>query len=321
MNTTFHSSNMNSESDFYAIKLPEYRRAKLELWKFINLNDFDALLRCFDCNTTITSGTDSNLNNNGIQNSINKTNSFVRSTVNRPNNDEYYKFKMLVVHQLHLNIQDKKDQILIDKYYYLIKYALANSFNKEQINCLLALFKRTHDMAVETSFGNLDETYDYFKNLLLNYAVHRPPYSLCIFSIKQADSIVNYMFDTYFNQFKFYKYVFSLAVRLNLKFKYSNLPAPTDSIHDQLVDTSQINSKDFMGDMSISNQHSNEIKSETSGNDQDELVELKEFIRNYLGDKLNKMKQELNDEMSLGSSRKTPNTDRTGKKSESKLRK
>ena len=40
-------------------------------------------------------------------------------------------------------------------------------FKKEQISALISVLKRTHDLAMSTSFGNLDETFDYFKNLIL----------------------------------------------------------------------------------------------------------------------------------------------------------
>ena len=287
MNTTFHSSNLNSESDFYSIKLPEYRKAKLELWKFLNLNELKALLGCFES-----------------QEHGQKT--------------EYKRFKALLTQQLQLNEADKKDQILMDKYYYLVKYGLANGFNQEQISCLLSIIKRTHELAVETSFGNLDETYDYFKSLLLVNAVHRPPYSLHLFNIKQVEQISEYMFDTYFKLFKCYKYVFSSAVRLDLKFKYSHLP---HGAGDDLVEVSQVGSKEFMSEdlcTSAPAQSGDEAKSDTQAAHQ-EQAELKEFIRNYLGDKLNKMKQELAEELSM-SSRKTPSTDRAAKKSPAKSR-
>ena len=80
------------------------------------------------------------------------------------------------------SLDNKKSRILIDKYFYLFKFSLENLFNKEQISCLLTIAKKTHDLAVDTSFGNLDETFDYFKKSLLIHAVHRPPFSLQLFT-------------------------------------------------------------------------------------------------------------------------------------------
>lgn len=273
MNTTFHSSNSNCESDFYSLKLPEYRKPKLELWAFLPLNDFDALLSCFDDNEFMKS-TENNLQSN--------------------RNIEYKKFTTLIRQQLKFTEVTKKEEILIDKYYYLIKFGLANGFTKAQINCMLLIIKRTHELAMETSFGNLDETFDYFKKLLVINAVHRPPYSVQMFTMKQIETITAYVFETYFNQFKFYKYVFSLAVRLDLKLKYSNLPAEVVETEE----TSQSNN-DLMNDLVDGNKTEETQATETSTDikEKEEQSELKEFIRNYLGDKLKKMKEELNEEL------------------------
>lgn len=149
MNTTFHSSNLNSESDFFSVKLPEYRKPKLELWAFMSLNDIDSLLACFE------------------------SSEFLTSIEHKKKQSQYKNFTELICQQLELSPDLKKDQILIDKYYYIVVFSLNNNFNKEQINCLLLIVKRTHELAIETSFGNLDEAFDYFKKLLVLNSVHR----------------------------------------------------------------------------------------------------------------------------------------------------
>ena len=151
MNTTFHSSNLNSESDFFSVKLPEYRKPKLELWSFMPLNDLDTLLTCFDSSEFLTSA----------------------DNKRKTNLSQYQMFTELISQQLDMSPELKKDQILIDKYYYIVLFGLNSGLSKEQINCLLLIVKRTHELAIETSFGNLDETFDYFKKLLVLNSVHR----------------------------------------------------------------------------------------------------------------------------------------------------
>ncbi len=272
MNTTFHSSNLSDEGDFFSIKLPEYRKPKLELWAFMPLNDLEVLLSVFD-STEFMKSKDSN-----------------RTT-------EYKKFKSLIARQLNLKENSKQDQILIDKYYYIIRFGIENNFSTEQINSLLLVVKRTHELAMETSFGNLDETFDYFKRLVVMHSVHRPPYSVSVFSLQEVDLIIAYVFDIYFKQFKFYKYVFSQAVRLDVKLKYSNLPEDKPDI----IETSIVNN-DFLAELESENKTIDSHGQSTAREDIDTKVnegqhELKEFIRNYLSDKLKKMKDELSNEL------------------------
>lgn len=122
----------------------------------------------------------------------------------------------------------------------------------------------------------------------------RPPYSVHMFSMEEVTKITEYVFDVYFKQFKFYKYVFSLAVRLNLKFKYSDLPV--EPLNEIAVDTSIVKddtTKDFISDRPDANESSETFEAEQKKS-QDEL---KDFIRTFLGDKINKMKDELNNEL------------------------
>ncbi len=142
-----------------------------------------------------------------------------------------------------------------------------------------------------------------FKNtkiIIFEYSfIFRPPYSLKIFSMKQIELISEYVFDVYFKQFKFYKYVFSLAVRLDLKFRYSNLsvetPTPQESISindsdNTKNDLAQVNDLAESLDILKDTQEEDSNKAKISS-------ELKDFIRSYLCDKLKKMKDELSNEL------------------------
>lgn len=227
--------------------------------------------------------------------SVFNTNEFMSSA--NVKTSEYKKFKSLVAHQLNLKENCKQDQILIDKYYYIIRFGIDSNFSKEQINSLLLIIKRTHELAIETSFGNLDETFDYFKRLMVIHSVHRPPYSVQIYSLDQVNQIIDYVFDIYFKQFKFYKFVFSLAVRLDLKLKYSNLPEQErDAIETSIVQ------QDFLAELTSENKTNDTHAQSTARDEVDPKVkegqnELKDFIRSYLSDKLKKMKDELSNEL------------------------
>lgn len=64
-----------------------------------------------------------------------------------------------------------KDEIILDLYYYTIQFCIDNNFSKEQISAFFSIIKRTHAICVETPFGNVENTFRYFRDMLLCHAV------------------------------------------------------------------------------------------------------------------------------------------------------
>ncbi|XP_038059400.1 coiled-coil domain-containing protein 189-like isoform X2 [Patiria miniata] len=114
--------------------------------------------------------------------------------------------------------------ILLDLYYYTVQFALNKGFNKEQLSAFFSIVKKTHEVCSETPFGNLEQTYNYFKELVLCHAVKRPPWSINLFSPDQVHQITEYVLNTYFRHYKLYKYVFTPMVRLDLSISYAGMP-------------------------------------------------------------------------------------------------
>lgn len=268
--------------NYFSIKLPEYKKAKVEIWKYINPNDLETLLGCFEIDDY-----------KEFLTRLEKSNIKIKPDDYKRKLDQYALFSRLLAKQMNLNLTNKKDLIQIDQFYYLIKYALSNGFGKEQISALISVAKRTHEIAVETAFGNLDQSFDYFKNLLLCYAVHRPPFSINLFSPVQVENIVNYFLDSYFKQFKFYKYVYSPAVLLDLKLKYTNQPEvlnldlnePQANELNLDLDEARVESRVTNQLSAVSEQRQQQVQSDNK--------ELKEFIKAYLNQHLDKMKEDL----------------------------
>ncbi|XP_077350158.1 cilia- and flagella-associated protein 119 [Lithobates pipiens] len=109
---------------------------------------------------------------------------------------------------------------LLDLYYFTVRFCRDNGFTREQTSCLFSIMKEIHGTCVETSLGNVDECYQYFKELLLCHAVHRPPFSIAVFTQQQLPHISDYVLNTYFRHFKLYKYVFTPQVCLDLTVSY-----------------------------------------------------------------------------------------------------
>ncbi|XP_040211753.1 coiled-coil domain-containing protein 189 isoform X2 [Rana temporaria] len=109
---------------------------------------------------------------------------------------------------------------LLDLYYYTVRFCRDGGFTREQTSCLFSIMKEIHRTCAETSLGNVDECYQYFKELLLCHAVHRPPFSIAVFTQQQLPHISDYVLNTYFRHFKVYKYVFTPQVCLDLTVSY-----------------------------------------------------------------------------------------------------
>jgi hypothetical protein len=276
------SRDESKSSQSFTLKLPENKKPKLELWKHIDPNNMDTLLRCFEIDDY-----------DEFMKRLETSNIKVDKRVKL---ERYKLFSNLLSKLLNLNLNDKRDLILIDQYYYLIEFALANSFTKEQINVLISITQRTHELACDTSFGNLDETFAFFRNFIVLYAVHRPPFSLKFFTPTQIELVLNYFMDTYFNQFKFFKYVYTPAVRLNLKFDYSNTFTPV-LIDNGLTETAESEFKELDLADSMLNEDEERVESQltsTNNNAQDKTTqELREFVKKYLSQQVDKAKKDI----------------------------
>lgn len=64
-----------------------------------------------------------------------------------------------------------KDEVLLDLYFYTIQFCIDNKFSKEQISAFFSIIKRTHGVCVETPFGNVDQAFKYFRDMILCHAV------------------------------------------------------------------------------------------------------------------------------------------------------
>lgn len=120
-----------------------------------------------------------------------------------------------------------KDEIILDLYYYTIQFCIDNNFSKEQISAFFSIIKRTHAICTETPFGNVHQTFRYFKDMLLCHAVKRPPFSIELFSPDQVRILTEYTINTYFRHFKMYKYTFTPQVKLDLGITYEGIPVPS----------------------------------------------------------------------------------------------
>lgn len=128
-----------------------------------------------------------------------------------------------------LNVADEPSpigqQVLLEFYTHLISFANEAGFSTEKTSTFFSLMKRTHDEMVET-FMPANQTYEYFKALLLQHSVQRPPHSVGIFGLNDAKAITSYALEHYFRMFQLYRYAFTMrhVKAVSLRTSWAELP-------------------------------------------------------------------------------------------------
>ncbi|XP_046843434.1 coiled-coil domain-containing protein 189-like [Xenia sp. Carnegie-2017] len=186
---------------------------------------------------------------------------------------------------------DLKSAILLDLYFYTIQFALKNGFNDEQTSGFFSMIKSVHEMAVETPYGNVDDVYDYFKELLLCHSLKRPPFSVELFSSNQVQAISDYVTNTYFKHFKLYKYTFTAKVRLDLRFEYANVPETPPPDDEESVENE---GKDNAGEVNDEEDNSSHVNEDV---DSPALKELKNFITATLNEQIKQLRLTIDEEI------------------------
>lgn len=114
--------------------------------------------------------------------------------------------------------------IIMDLYYYTLQYARQMNFTPEKTSAFFSIVKKVFEVCIETPFGNLDHTFEYFKDLIHCHSINRPPYSIELFTPDEVRKITEYTINTFFRHFKMYKYAFTPLVRLDLAVNYIGMP-------------------------------------------------------------------------------------------------
>lgn len=120
--------------------------------------------------------------------------------------------------------RDKLEWIVADMYRYLVQFAKKKGFTAPQLSVLFSIQKSIHDTCMATPYDNMDDTFTLFKQLLITHSVNHPPFSVHMFDVDQVKDISDYFLSTYFKHFRMYKYAFTKKQRLNIQFKYPDVP-------------------------------------------------------------------------------------------------
>ncbi|CAG2242615.1 unnamed protein product [Mytilus edulis] len=195
-----------------------------------------------------------------------------------------------------------KTGIVMDLYFYTIMFARENNFNREKTSAVFSIVKKTHEVCIETPFGNVDQTFNYFKEMVLCHAVNRPPHSIELFNADEVRKITEYTVNTYFRHFKMYKYAFTPLVRLDLSLSYVGLPVtpPPSEGKPSYAELLPLITYPNEGPYTAADDDGDEdiILYTANGTEESQArKELRTMIQTYLSDEIKKMKTSVEEQI------------------------
>lgn len=96
------------------------------------------------------------------------------------------------------------------------RYANKNGFTMEKASTMVAIVKAVHTKAID-EIMTVENSFGFFKTLALQSSVHRPPYSLGIFSFAEMKDMSEYVLSTYYRHYKLYQYAYTNLVRMDIE--------------------------------------------------------------------------------------------------------
>jgi len=194
---------------------------------------------------------------------------------------------------------DIKEKIILDLYYHLIVFAKENNFNEEQTSAFFSIVKRTHNKSIETPYGNMEESFQFFKDMVTCHSVKRPPFYIHLFNIQQTKHITEYVLNTYFKHFKLYKYAFTPKVMMDVSISYQGLKPEEESVADVPEIDDIVDGENEKVDADITEGDEKALEENDSDDDDPAMKELKKIIRATLDEQINKLKLNIDQKMKL----------------------
>lgn len=115
---------------------------------------------------------------------------------------------------------DPNGSILLKLYSNALLFAKQLHFTAEKTSTFFSILKLVHFRSLQYPSLGLEDNFNFFKNLLVDHSIQRPPYSVQIFSLEDVKSITDYVTHTYFRHFKLYRWQIYLYIYSLFSFSY-----------------------------------------------------------------------------------------------------
>lgn len=84
----------------------------------------------------------------------------------------------------------------------------------EKTSCFFSIMKSTHNQAIHERMP-VDRCFTNFKELLLKHSVHRPPYSIAVFTLPELKVLSEWGLEHYFRYYKLYQYIYTPRIKVS----------------------------------------------------------------------------------------------------------
>eukprot|EP00873_Tetraselmis_striata_P015795 jgi/Tetstr1/436059/TSEL_024937.t1 len=88
-------------------------------------------------------------------------------------------------------------------------------FDNAKTSTFFSLVRRLHARVVQGRL-QVDVAFGVAKELLLTHSVHRPPFSIAVFSLADVKTLADWLLEHYFRHYKLIQYVFAPRVKVNV---------------------------------------------------------------------------------------------------------
>ncbi|KAK3084051.1 hypothetical protein FSP39_007373 [Pinctada imbricata] len=220
--------------------------------------------------------------------------------INESLNADHIKQVLADIFSLDDHKENLKSGIVMDLFYYTLQFARDSNFTKEKTSAFFSIVKKTHEVCIETPFGNLDQTFKYFKDLLLCHAVNRPPHSIELFTPDEVRKITEYTVNTYFRHFKMYKYAFTPLVKLDLTLNYVGMPPtpPASEAGEPAGEGETTEDTPKEGEVTADTETQADEATKTPEPDEsDARKELRDMVKTYLSEEVKRIKSTVDDQI------------------------
>ena len=120
--------------------------------------------------------------------------------------------------------------IVLDLYYYTLQFGIEQAFTFDKLSALFSIMKATF-LESMAQFLPAKAAFNYFRDLLLQHSVQRPPYSVGLFALQDVTAITEFASRSFFRHYMLYKYCFTKKTEMTFSSIYTyTLTATADPL-------------------------------------------------------------------------------------------
>jgi hypothetical protein len=119
--------------------------------------------------------------------------------------------------------------IVLDLYYYSLQFGIERAFTADKLSVLFSIMKATFLESMR-EFLPAKASFNYFRDLLLQHSVQRPPFSVGLFALQDVTAITEFASRSFFRHYLLYKYCFTKKTEMAFSTIYTYTLAPTEDM-------------------------------------------------------------------------------------------